>query len=232
MSDKIDPWFREWIIKQKLSHSISARFFVRFHVALILGAAVAAGWLVNRLLYQAGFTSMVVRHPLAVIAAYVGFLIGLQMWIRYSGIQEYVTSRRSKELLEPHDVKLKGPADRRPSDWIPPDIPIVADEGCLLVVAFLLLIALAFALGGYLVLFAGDLMAELVFELLLAAGLIRGIRRVDTLGSIGIPRMTLWALAAALTSSILFGLFAKHAHPDATTIGDVVREMKANRKAR
>lgn len=233
MSDKIDPWFREWIIKQKLSHSIAARFLVRFHVALILIGAVAAGWLANRLLYQAGFTSMLVRHPLAVLAAYGGFLSGLQLWIRYSGIREYVSVRRSKEILEPHDLKLKyGPKDRGPGDWVPTDMPIVADEGCLLVIAFLGLTLIAFAVGGYLVLYAADLMAELVFELLLAAGLVRGIRRVDVLASIGIPRMTLWALAVALTVSMIFGVFARQSYPAATTIGDVVREMKAVRKAR
>jgi len=229
LKEKIDPWFREWLIKQKLSHSIAARFLVRFHVALILLGAIAAGWLANRLLYQAGMTSMLVRHPLAVIAAYVGFLAGLQMWIRYSGIRNYVTDRRSKELLEPEAVTLK---HRRPGDFMPLDAPVVADEGCLLLLAFLFVASLAFAMGGYLVLFAADLMAELVFELFLAAGLIRGIRRVDVLASIGIPRITLWALTAALTASILFGLFARNAHPNATTIGEVVREMMASRKAR
>ena len=229
MKEKIDPWFREWLIKQKLSHSIAARFLVRFHVALILLGALAAGWLINRLLYQAGMTSMLVRHPLAVLAAYAGFLAGLQLWIRYSGIREYVTYRRSKELLEPPGVTFK---DRRPGDFMPIDAPVVADEGCLLILAFLFIGLLAFAMGGYLVLYAADLMAELVFEMFLAAGLVRGIRRVDVLASIGIPRITLWALAVALTASILFGWFARSAHPEATTIGQVVREMMATRKTR
>jgi hypothetical protein len=229
LSDKIDPWFREWVIKQKLSHSISARFLVRFHVSLILAGAVAAGCLANWLLYRAGVTSMLVRHPAAVICAYIGFLVGLQLWIRYSGIREYVNSRRSKQLLEPEGVTLR---HGRPGDWVPIDAPVVADGGCLLLVGFVLVAVLAFAMGGYLILYAAELMAELVFELLLVAGLIRGIRRVDLLASIGVPRISLWALGTTLTVSILFGLFAREAHPKATTIGDVVREMMASKPTR
>jgi hypothetical protein len=229
LNDKIDPWFREWIIKQKLSHSISARFLVRFHVSLILAGAVAAGCLANWLLYRAGVTNMLLRHPAAVICAYIGFLAGLHLWIRYSGIREYVNSRRSKELLEPEGVTLR---HGRPGDWVPIDAPVVADEGCLLLVGFVLVAVLAFAMGGYLILYAAELMAELVFELLLVAGLIRGIRRVDLLASIGVPRISLWALGTALTLSILFGLFAREAHPKATTIGEVVREMMASKPTR
>jgi hypothetical protein len=229
LNDKIDPWFREWIIKQKLSHSISARFLVRFHVSLILAGAVAAGCLANWLLYRAGVTNMLLRHPAAVICAYIGFLAGLHLWIRYSGIREYVNSRRSKELLEPEGVTLR---HGRPGDWVPIDAPVVADEGCLLLVGFVLVAVLAFAMGGYLILYAAELMAELVFELLLVAGLIRGIRRVDLLASIGVPRISLWARGTALTLSILFGLFAREAHPKATTIGEVVREMMASKPTR
>jgi hypothetical protein len=67
LSDKIDPAFKEWLIKQKLSYSIGALFLVRFHAALILAAALLAGWTANRLLFLAGVTSMLTRHPLAVL---------------------------------------------------------------------------------------------------------------------------------------------------------------------
>jgi hypothetical protein len=89
----------------------------------------------------------------------------------------------------------------------------------------LLVWGIFFALGGYVIVYAADLMAELVFELLLAAGLVRGIRRVDLLADFGIPRMSLWALAAVMTVSILFGLYAREVHPEASTIGEVVRKI-------
>jgi hypothetical protein len=98
-------------------------------------------------------------------------------------------------------------------------------EGCLLALVLLLVWAVAFALGGYLIVYAAELMAELVFQLLLAAGLVRGIRRVDMLADFGIPRISLWALAGTLALSVFFGLFARNAYPQATTIAEVVRQM-------
>jgi len=222
LSDKIDPWFREWIIKQKLSHAISARFLVRFHVALILAGSVLAGWAANRLLYAAGVEQMLVRHPAAIMAAYLGFLLGLQVWMRYSGIRDYLNARRSKELLEPMDFKTRLPpaaGDMRFADVV------IAPEGCLFLIVCLVIGFLGFAMGGYLIVYAAELMAELVFELLLAAGLIRGIRGVDLLTSVGIPPLSLWALAAVLVASVVFALVAKGSYPHATTISEVVRAL-------
>ena len=82
----------------------------------------------------------------------------------------------------------------------------VDGEVCLIIVLIGIAIALAFAMGRYLIVMATDLFAEVVFELLLFAGFIRGIRRVNLLGLTGgIPKITLPALAVALTVSIAVG---------------------------
>jgi hypothetical protein len=229
LSDKIDPAFREWLLKEKLSFSITARFLVRFHVALILAGAVLAGWAANRLLYLAGVKDMLLRHPVAVVAAYAGFLLGLHAWIRYSGIRAYVNSRRAKELLEPEGFKSRPPP--QPLDVNLTDA-LIAPEGCLLLIAVLFIWSVLFTLGGYLIVYAADLMAELVLELLLAAGLVRGIRRVDLLADFGIPKLSLWALAAVLGTSILLGLYAREVHPKATTIAELAREMMPAKRGR
>jgi len=219
----MDEEFRKWLLIERLKWSLKRRFFVRFHAVLLLLGAVLAGWTVNRLLFVAGVDSMLIRHPIGVLAAYVGFLIGIELWIRYSGIREYVNYRKSKELLEPEGFRQP---DRTGSEYWPIDsVPVVDGEGCLVVLLIALAIGLVFAMGGYLIVTAADLFAEIVFELLLVAGLIRGIRRIDLLGLTGgIPRITLPALAIALTVSILFGLWARHVHPQAKTIAQVVAE--------
>jgi hypothetical protein len=174
------------------------------------------------LLFLAGVKSMLLRHPLAVLAAYGGFLLGLHAWMRYSGIRDYLNSRRAKALLDPEGFKAR-PYEPLDKEWL--QAAFIAPEGCLLLLALLLVWGIFFALGGYVIVYAADLMAELVFELLLAAGLVRGIRRVDLLADFGIPRMSLWALAAVMTVSILFGLYAREVHPEASTIGEVVRKI-------
>lgn len=228
MTAKIDPEFREWLIKEKLKRSLPAHFLVRFHVLLILAGALAAGWAANRLLYWMDLRSMLVRHPLAIVAAYLGFLLGLQAWIRYSGIRRYLSYRRSKELLEPGVAGLTPPEMKGGVTSLESlQLAGQAGEGCLYLGVLGLLALVVFALGGYLLVFAAELLAEIVFELLLVAGLISGIRRVDLLASVGIPRISLWALAAALSASVLFGLYAREAHPTATTIGEVVKALGA-----
>jgi hypothetical protein len=224
LSEGLDPEFREWLIKQKLSFSIGARFLVRFHVSLILAGSVLAGWAANRLLYLAGVKEMLVRHPAAIIAAYLGFLLGLQAWVRYSGIREYLGARRSKDLLEPEGFKAQ-PLPRTPEiTGRTVAEALIAPEGCLLLIACLVIGAVGFMMGGYLIVYASELMAELVFELLLAAGLVKGIRRVDALSSIGVPT-SIWALAAVLVASVIFALVAKGSYPHASTIGEVVRAL-------
>jgi len=227
VSGRIDPGLQEWIIRDRLSRSIGARFFVRFHAALILAGSVAVGWLANRLLYQAGLHDMLFRHPLAILCAYGGFLLGLQIWIRYSGIRDYLNARRAQELLDARGLP-PGPGIWTPrlynSRWDLLDALVVPD-GCLLVVAFVIVAAIFFAMGGYLVIYASDVMAELVFEILLAAGLIRGIRRVDLLASAGIPWLTMWAVLVCIVVSIPFGLYARTLSPPATTMGEVVRHL-------
>jgi len=102
-----------------------------------------------------------------------------------------------------------------------------ADDGCLLVLGFVLVASLAFAMGGYLILYAADLMAELVFELLLVAGLVRGIRRVDLLASIGIPRISLWALGTALTAPVVVGLSGELGTGKTTLVQAICRGLGA-----
>jgi len=48
-----------------------------------------------------GVENMIIRFPAGVLAAYCGFLIGIELWIRYSGINEYLNSRRSKSFSIP-----------------------------------------------------------------------------------------------------------------------------------
>jgi hypothetical protein len=224
----VEPEFDEWYIKERLRWSLSKRFLVRFHAALILLGAVVVGWTANRLLFLGGVGNMLVRLPAGVLAAYAGFLLGIELWIRYSGIHEYLNSKRSKELLESKGV------DRPPlgDPWPYPNAIPTDGEGCLFLIVLLLVIAIAMAMGGYLIVWAGDLFAEVVFELLLAAGLLRGIRRVDTFGlSRGVPKVTLPALLVALAVSIAFGLWANVVHPEAKTMAEAIAAERASFRA-
>ena len=105
-------------LKGRLARSLRARFLVRFHVALILAAAIAVGWIADYLLLKRGLGSMAARYPAAVAAAYLGFLVGARVWIEYSGIREYINARRAEELLNPaEDAKPAPRAKKKESTW-------------------------------------------------------------------------------------------------------------------
>jgi hypothetical protein len=232
--NKIDPQFSVWLVKAKLKHSLAVRFVLRFHASLLLAGAVATGWVAGKLLFLAGIESMLALHLLSVLAAYGGFLVGLRCWIEWSGIKDYLNSRRSEELTEGPITMIKEERKSRAGnfDVSPLDFFSLPDfDGCapLLIAILIALAAVAvfYLMGGYLVVHATDFFAEIVFELLLASGLIKGVRKLDLLGTEGrVPLITLWPLAGTLLTVFLFDLWAGHEFPQARTIGQIVNAIR------
>lgn len=210
------------IFRDRLRHSLAARFVLRFHVSLILAASIATGWAVDRALLAVGSHSMLSRYPLAILGAYLAFLGGVAAWLRYSGIRQYVSSRRARELVG-DEVPRGGPLAARPASRV--DIADLAGfpgdiDGCLIALG---LAAIFFALGGYLVVVAPSFFADVVLELLLAAGLLRGIRRVESSGWIaGVWGNTWPTLAFVLALALLAGWLARSIDPPARTLPELV----------
>ena len=67
----------------KFRQRILRHYFVRFHMGLILMATTAAGLISSKLLLMAGLIRIVVRYPLAVILAYLIFLLMMRLWVAY-----------------------------------------------------------------------------------------------------------------------------------------------------
>lgn len=72
--------------KKRLAGMLGKRFFLRFHLSLILGFSFAVGLLATKLLLLAGLESLLIRWSLAVLFAYAGFLIGVRVWLAYIGL--------------------------------------------------------------------------------------------------------------------------------------------------
>lgn len=68
---------------QKFRQRIVRQYMVRFHMSLLLAATVAAGMLTSKLLLLAGFHSVLVRYPLAVIGGYLVFTGMARLWVAY-----------------------------------------------------------------------------------------------------------------------------------------------------
>jgi hypothetical protein len=225
--DENERWRIE-VYRDKLRSSLTARFALRFHIAVILSVAILGGWGIDVALLKMGMATMLVRLPLAVLAAYGIFVLGIRAWLHYSGIGQYL-DRTQGETLVADGV----PRGRYPESWPvnPIDALWLADagEGCLWI--FVIVAAayvLFYALGGYAYLAADAIFADIVLEMLLAAGLLRGVRRMQRAGWFASLWSNTWpSLAFSLCVAVVPGLIARQLSPQPATLPQLWHALHA-----
>ncbi len=227
-----DEQYRIEIFKDKLRHSLSARFLLRFHASLIIAMTILASWIVDLAMLKLGVVNMPARYVIAILFAYCVFLLGVYLWIEYSGIRQYIKFRRAHELVG-DDVGRRPNSDTKQFDWLSGigDLGQIGTlgEGCFVVVAlFFVLIVAFYFFGGFIVVNAATLFAEVVLQLLLGAGLLRGIRRYEADGWLyGVVNYTFWSLIFTLSVAVILGWVAQHTFPDVKTIPEAVKAWRA-----
>lgn len=79
---------------------VQERFFLRFHMSLILMATVLSGLLCAKLLLLTDVDNIVIRYPLAVLCAYLVFFLFVKMWLLYlSAAQPLRVPGSSRDVL-------------------------------------------------------------------------------------------------------------------------------------
>jgi hypothetical protein len=71
------PQKTRFIERFKSGHSL------RFHMSLILLATIGSGLLATRIMLALGLKNVMVRYPLAVVAAYLGFFLAVKLWLKF-----------------------------------------------------------------------------------------------------------------------------------------------------
>lgn len=231
MSPQDDEKWKLEIFRDKLRYSLSARFFLRFHVSLILAFSIACGWAADWLLLKAGLSTMAIRYVLAILVAYGAFLLAVYLWIEYTGIRQYVTQRNAKYLVgDEVGRKPRDSLDRKDGIEMLLD-PVgwgLAGEGCMIVAVLCIgFVVLFYFFGGFIWANAATFFADLVLELLLAAGLLKGIKRNESSGWVmGVINSTYWSLVFTIAIALLFSLWAHVAFPGANTIPELLRAWR------
>lgn len=111
--------------KERLAAILGRRFFLRFHISLILAFAFAAGLLATKGFLALGMETLHWRWPLALLFAYGAFLVGVRIWLAYVGLGRYVDDEPDPELP---DLGLLG--DTGPGQ-VPSGIPVTDGlHGC------------------------------------------------------------------------------------------------------
>jgi len=76
-------------LKARIGGTLKRRFFLRFHVSLILAFTFCAGLVTTRCLLWLGVDTMWVRYLMAMGVAYGAFLLGVRMWLAYVGAADF-----------------------------------------------------------------------------------------------------------------------------------------------
>ena len=108
---KNGKWTRE-----KVKRHLVQRFYTRFHMSLILASSALAAMLANWLMLHGGVHAMWLRYPLAVSIAYLAFLGGVRLWLRYMGLARGSDTQSSLvENLDVPDISIGNGGAVRPS---------------------------------------------------------------------------------------------------------------------
>lgn len=94
--------------KRRLAGLLARRFFLRFHLSLILGFSFVVGLLFTKLLLVLGVDSPLWRWPLAVFAAYGASLLGIRVWLAYVGLGRHLGRDDGDGSLEIPDLNFSG----------------------------------------------------------------------------------------------------------------------------
>jgi hypothetical protein len=241
-------------LKQKFEQVILRRFFSRWHMTLIVLASLSAGIVTSKLLLDMAEVKMLARYPISILVSYLIFLVGLKLWLSYAGLNKYLDgSVLSKRAFEKDKTWQVGSPNQSVNDRAKSIEAKVLDNtfsgarttleagidagaagfgglseaGCLLALAAILVYFLTlglYAAGLLVIMDAPMILAEIVFEAALAAGLVRLAKRQAANGWLLTAFSFTWpSCAFVIISSVLFALFANIYAPEANSISEVVK---------
>ncbi|MBI1847556.1 MAG: hypothetical protein HYR86_11370 [Candidatus Rokubacteria bacterium] len=178
-------------VRQQFGRTLTARLFVRHHMALIFAGTVSAGMIVSRIALRFGMRWMTLRYLLSITAAYLVFLVLVRLWVHYA-LRVIDLSR------EPAVARDADPVSRTRDDHTTPSAPARAPswpvrvlgeafgaalgEAMFYVAVFLLVVASLVVVAAYLVWHAPAILVEAAFEVWLAGTLLAQVRDVERRG--------------------------------------------------
>jgi len=238
----------------RLKRRLEQDAFPRIQMSLIVGLTGAAGLLFSFLMLEAGVTSMALRYPLALLAAYGVFLLLLWLWLRTKA-EDYVDipdlsglvpsgSGGGSSAFEDGGGNFGGGGASGSFDGPASFAPVDSDSSPLAEATSAVgdadelaipLIAVAFALGLalaslYVVYAAPMLFAELLVDGALSYALYRKIKAADSphwLES-AVRRTALPFVLTGVFVSITGAAMAAYA-PGAHSIGQVMQQTQTHR---
>jgi hypothetical protein len=185
------------------------------------------------LMLHAGLAAMYVRYPIAALIAYLVFLLLLRLWQSHQAHQSDLAIQLGTEpaVHDTPNIQMedkKTPPKRSFLDALDAMdfLNIFDDAPGLLICLLIAVIVAALALLGLVLSFAPILLAEVLLDGLLVAGIWKRFKKSGYDNSLG-AAFRITRIPALIVTFALFviGYVFKLVNPSANSIGDVIRSL-------
>jgi hypothetical protein len=216
--------------RNAVAKQLKERHFLRLHALALFAWTMAIGYLMSKLCFATGMQSLSARYFITGITAYLGFLLGIRLWLWFV---DAATNRGGSKLdagdkldLVEVPIDIADAATGSSGEFlggVGDGIGAAVGEGCVPIL-FIGLLGLAAA-----VLFAvigPELLIEIAFEAVLAGSLISTMRlgrEPDWLWTAF--RKTIWIFLVIMLFMMGFGQYAQKHYPEASTTKQIIQEI-------
>lgn len=188
------------------------------------------------LMLRAGLLSMPARYAIALLVAYLAFLVLLRLFVDDSGsvdpnLPESPFARphdpSSAQASSMHDIMEARSSRSGSGSWFD---GIGVDEDFVLPLLLLLALLTIACASAWIIASAPTLFAELVVDCAISAGLYRRLRTLERRHWLDTAlRHTIWPFAATAAVVVAFAFAAQHYRPQAHSIGGVFAPATGHR---
>jgi len=223
-----DPEYQRQRALKALRIYFAHRRWPRLMMSGIMLCTWAVGFLASYVLLHCHIYRMWVRYPLSVLVAWVAFLFFTRLWAEFE--RTYFSEAEDiSRLLEGRDpVEVRQRVKERDwsfLDWLDLSDLDLDPEGCLGVIAFILLGALIIAALGAIITIitaAPMLISEIFLDAILVSALYKRVRSLDQRWWIsGAVRQTAKPVLLSALLLLIVGVVFHYYAPEARSIGGV-----------
>ncbi len=236
--------------KRRVKKYLVRKFFIRFHMSIILLSTVLVGLISTKLLLAGNIDDVRMRYPLVVLISYLTFLLFIRIWLYYIQSRDKIIENTFDILDIPlnstgYDSSISdiepgcggyGGAGASGSFDIPGEEIIeesassiidsadFLDEGATILVPLILVLSLIFGAGIFLIYEAPVILSEVAFEFLLAGILLKKTKEIDRPDWVGSTIRKTWLpFAATMIIAITFAFVFHSLYPGISAISEIFR---------
>ena len=228
--------------RKKFKELILKRYFIRFHMGLIVSAVTMSGVLTSKLMLALGVTSVLWRYPLAVAGSFLVFLLLIRVWLWYVAFP-----RVGGGIDPPNDlldvpgsggggfggfgggdsggagasdswggsldaVPASSPSSGSGSWFGGIDLDLDLDDAWWIVLLFAILVTIICGGAAYLVYFAPDILPDVAMQAVLASTLHGASKKMEREGWVTSIVRATWIPFVLVMAIVVVLAFAVHRH--------------------